>query len=97
MSLQQLKVSDKECPKAAFLGLCENGNVIGVPSGTYMRSNAINKQRAIDIRNIIMNKNPPALPTVMKKNVWKQVTSPTKADEGVINVVYGLFNGGVLQ
>ena len=37
----------KGCPRAAFLGLCEEGLVIGVPRGAYTRSRK-NKQYALD-------------------------------------------------
>ena len=29
---------NKGCPKSAFLGLCENGLIKGIPSGKYTRS-----------------------------------------------------------
>lgn len=36
----------KGCPKSAFLGLCEEGVVAGVPPGSYTRS-ALNKEYAL--------------------------------------------------
>jgi hypothetical protein len=31
-------LQDKACPRDAYLGLCENGLVVGVPPGMYTRS-----------------------------------------------------------
>ncbi len=36
----------KSCPKSAFLGLCEEGLVAGVPQGDYTRS-LLNKEYAL--------------------------------------------------
>jgi hypothetical protein len=64
-ALKLNNVSDKVCPRIAFLGLCESGYVVGVPQGNYIQKStpSVIKQKAVGIRNIIMNTNPPALPT----------------------------------
>lgn len=33
-----VSLQDKGCPRGAYLGLCEDGLVLGIPSGTYTRS-----------------------------------------------------------
>ena len=99
---QALKLNNvpynKVCPRVAFLGLCESGYVVGVPQGNYIQKSTPSKikQKAVRIKNIIMNTNPPALPTQSKTTVWTQVGG-TGQHEGVIDVVYALFNSGVLQ
>jgi hypothetical protein len=97
-ALKLNNVSDKVCPRIAFLGLCESGYIVGVPQGNYIQKStpSVIKQKAVGIRNIIMNTNPPALPTQSKTTVWTQVGG-TGQHEGVIDVVYALFNSGVLQ
>lgn len=47
---------EKGCPKSAFLGLCEEGLVKGVPAGRYTRSTR-NKKYTIDGYNAL-KKNP---------------------------------------
>ncbi|RZB34236.1 MAG: hypothetical protein SRB1_00004 [Desulfobacteraceae bacterium Eth-SRB1] len=96
-SLKINNTNDKDCPRVAFLGLCEDGFVAGVPKGNYIQKSSVSviKQKAIDIRNIIMNNNPPSIPTRTKTLIWKQVGG-TGQDQGVIDVVYTLFNNGML-
>ena len=95
-SLSQNNTSDKDCPRVTFLGLCEDGFVSGVPKGKYIKKNiSVIKQKAIGIRNIIMNNNPPSIPTQTKTSIWKRVGG-TGNDQGVIDVVYTLFNNGML-
>lgn len=38
---------EKGCPRDAFLGLCEEGLVVGIPKGPYTRSEK-NKRYAVD-------------------------------------------------
>lgn len=37
---------NKSCPREAFLGLCEDGLVVGIPAGRYSRS-PVDKQYAV--------------------------------------------------
>ena len=97
-ALAHYGVRDKSCPRTAFLGLCENGNIGGVPIGHYLnRRNTVNKIRAISVRNLIYNNTPPSKPTGTKKVVWQNITGISNGDiYGVINVVYDLFDNGLL-
>ncbi|MBF0233357.1 MAG: hypothetical protein HQK65_10020 [Desulfamplus sp.] len=96
-SLKINNTNDKDCPRVAFLGLCEDGFVANVPKGNYIQKTNVSviKQKAIGIRNIIMNNNPPSIPTQSKNSIWSQVGG-TGQDQGVIDVVYTLFNNGIL-
>ena len=101
--------SPKACPRTAFLGLCENGNIqLPMSGGVYLnRRRTPNKTRAIDIRDMIYATNPPALPqktippapprNMTKREVWFQVAQRQNDDQGVIDVVYELFNAGLLK
>lgn len=96
-SLIKNNKNDKNCPRIAFLGLCENGLIAGIPKGRYIQKTtaSVIKGKAISIRNIIMNNNPPSIPAQTKTSIWEQVGG-TGQDEGVIDVVYTLFNHGML-
>jgi hypothetical protein len=99
-ALIQNNVGDKDCPRVAFLGLCEDGYVVGVPNGSngsYIgTSNSVIKQRAVQIRKIIMTANPPALPTATNASIWTRVGG-TGQDQGVIELIYELFRNSMLQ
>ncbi len=88
----------KSCPRTAFLGLCENGNVAGISTGRYLIwNNPINKNNAIAIRNLIYRSTPPAIPNGTKKSAWYSIGA-TKGDlYGVIGVVYSLFDHSLLR
>lgn len=43
---------EKGCPKGAFLGLCQERKVKGIPAGSYTRSN-LNKVYAVQALNIL--------------------------------------------
>lgn len=44
----------KGCPKCTFLGLCEEGYVLGIKKGTYLRKhNCVNKGYAIHALKIL--------------------------------------------
>jgi len=46
-ALSQNKLPDKSCPRVAFLGLCEDGYVIGIPRGSYIKkSSSIIKKKS---------------------------------------------------
>lgn len=45
---------EKNCPKCAFLGLCENGFVKGIPKGNYTKS-VKNKEYALKAIEILKN------------------------------------------
>ena len=96
-SLKINNTNDKDCPRVAFLGLCEDGFVAGVPKGNYIQKSGVSriKPKAIRIRNIIMNSKPPFIPTQPKTSIWTQAGG-TGQDQGVIDVVYTLFNNGML-
>lgn len=58
---------EKSCPKGAFLGLCEEGLVKGIPGGKYTKS-SLNKGYAIESIKILSGK-----PNISKSELWDQV------------------------
>ena len=62
---------DKGCPKGAFLGLCEDGVVAGVPRGSYTRS-VLNKGYAV--RALAALRASPGSPTD-QRGLWTAATN----------------------
>ena len=91
-------VTDKSCPRIAFVGIYECGYINGRPAiRNIQNSISVIEQRAVAIRNLIMNQSPPSLPAIPKYQVWNQVGGPGSNDQSVIDVVYSLFNSNLLQ
>lgn len=84
----------KGCPKGAFLGLCEEGLVLGCIPGTYTRS-VKNKNYAIRAANILLKK--PNLATD-ERYLWKLVVEGEKKEPNdQMDVVISLFKEGYLK
>ena len=96
-SLSANNKNDKACPKVAFLGLCEDGFINGIPAGNYIQKTGISviKQKAVAIRGIIMNRTPPKIPVQSNASIWRQVSGSGR-DQGVIEGIYTLFRNGDL-
>jgi hypothetical protein len=83
----------KGCPKEAFLGLCEEGLVSGIPRGSYTDSQE-NKQYALDAITIL-KQHPERVPSA--KGLWRQVTRGTAKDHNQqMDVVISLWKKGLL-
>lgn len=85
----------KGCPKNAFLGLCEEGLVRGIPKGNYMyRSDSLNKAYAIQAVELL--KANPELAS--DRNVlWKEVMKGVKkSHNSQMDVVLALWERGLI-
>jgi hypothetical protein len=60
----------KPCPKAAFLGLCEDGYVKGVPKGVYTRSTK-SKSYAVDAVKLLISN--PFLGRLNSDCLWREM------------------------
>ena len=80
---------EKSCPKCAFLGLCEEGYVKGVPKGNYTTS-IENKAYAIASLDFIETK------LVLSSNeLWLKLNMDIP-HEAQMDVVKALYNKGFL-
>jgi hypothetical protein len=83
---------EKGCPRGAFLGLCEEGLVKGIPAGRYTSSKD-NKDYAVRAA---------ALLTEGKQNwstssLWRAVTNdPAKTHNSQMDVVLALWNNDLI-
>lgn len=83
----------KGCPRNAFLGLCEDGVVIGIPSGNYT-SSIKNKSYALGAVRLL-KKNPKLVANSCA--LWNQVTFPRNiVHNQQMDVVIWLHQNGLL-
>lgn len=83
----------KDCPKSAFLGLCELGAVKGVAKGKYT-SSVDNKKYAEDALSFLKQDS-----NLENKELWDLVINnkTPKQHNSQMNVVLALFNEGYLK
>ena len=86
----------KGCPKGAFLGLCEEGRGMGLPSGSYTKSK-FNKNYAVRAVRLLCSK--PHLANDVAK-LWSEVMSSgedeNKRHNQQMDVVVALWNAQLI-
>lgn len=88
-------VIEKGCPRNAFLGLCEAGDILGIPPGRYAtRSRSLNKTYALDAVACLRKSSTP-LPRAM--SLWQQVVGSGKKHNEQMNVVLALWEAGLIR
>ncbi|BGE85953.1 MULTISPECIES: DUF6979 family protein [Methylosinus] len=92
---EKKSIQDKGCPRGAFLGLCEEGQIQGIPAratGSYTKSK-LNKNYAIRAIKILRDNprlvNDPAI-------LWSKVCGIKKAHNNQMDVVISLWNRGLI-
>jgi hypothetical protein len=89
----------KGCPKGAYLGLCEEGLVRGIPRGVYTRSHE-NKQYAVDAVRLLLQDSTLAdsgMDDGGAANLWRRVMrGRDKHSNGQMEVVLGLWAHGLI-
>jgi hypothetical protein len=83
----------KGCPKDAFLGLCEEGLIKGIPPRKYSRSKK-NKQYAVRAVEIL-KKHPELLSD--KQALWRAVVGMQKAHNQQMDVVVELWKMNLID
>ena len=87
----------KNCPRCAFLGLCEEGLVEGVPAGNYTTS-ILNKQYALDAVTFLrqVQESGTGEPVPSPADLWREV-GPDIAHSGQMDVVVALWKEGYIK
>jgi len=82
----------KGAPRGAFLGLCEEGLVKGIPVGQYSASK-INKDYAVRAARLLVE----GTPASSRSALWRAVTQGSEEKEnGQIDVVLALWNNNLI-
>ena len=84
----------KDCPRNAFLGLCEEGLVRGVPSGKYL-TKPNNKNKAYAVEAVRLLKVNPEL-AKDKKRLWSEVVQEIKEHNSQMDVVLALWESELI-
>ncbi|WP_256347502.1 DUF6979 family protein [Serratia proteamaculans] len=89
---------EKGCPRGAFLGLCQNGWITGVPNGVYLRKGNLNQQYAIKAAQYLLAK--PGV-NIEIGDLWQEAIKTEQNREKIhnqqMNVVLALNDAGLLQ
>lgn len=86
-----LTARKKVSPRAAFLGLCEEGFVNGIPAGRYAASGD-HKAYAVKAVELLMEGTQrPSVTTL-----WRVVAGPEKAHNSQMDVVLALWKNGFI-
>jgi hypothetical protein len=88
----------KCCPRNAFLGLCENGLVSGIPPGQYTKSQS-NKNYAVEAVKLLKNNS--GYSALSSKKLWEIVMlslglAVTKRHNNQMDVVLALWNANYI-
>ena len=82
---------NKSCPREAFLGLCEEGIVVGIPAGKYTRSKK-NKTYAIKAVEMLRKSGR----KLNQSDLWTEI-APGVAPDGQMDVVLSLWEQGLIK
>jgi len=84
---------EKPCPKSAFLGLCEEGLVDGIPPGNYTRSE---KNKSYAIEGLKYLRENPEIQYDMKK-FWEIIgPKPKISYNPQLDIVVQLWNNNMI-
>lgn len=83
----------KGCPRGAFLGLCEEDLVKGIPAGHYTASRD-NKEYAVRAVTFLIEKEQHS----SRSELWQAATNGAgKKENGQMDVVLALWNNGLIE
>ena len=83
---------DKGCPKGAFLGLCNEGLIRGIPAGNYARST---KNGGYAVKAVEILKQNRFLVSQLDM-LWKKI-APTISHNHQLEVVVGLWEAKLIE
>ena len=88
-----IDLQNKGCPRGAFLGLCNEGMIVGVPPGDYSNPTK-NGSYAVNAVNILRTNR---LLSSQPNLLWKKAVGSTKSENHQMNVVVGLWEANCIN
>lgn len=81
------------CPKVAFIGLCSEGMIKGIPASTYgFKRETKNKRYAVDAAKLLLSGH-----DLDVSSIWEKVTDKKIVHHGQIDIVISLHQADLLQ
>jgi hypothetical protein len=88
-------LQDKGCPRGAYLGLCEDGFITGIPSGSYTKSR---DNKGYALRAVEILEAEPTLADAGPKVLWDRVMNgQSKVYNSQMHVVLALWQRGWIK
>lgn len=84
----------KGCPRTTFLGICEGGNVTGVPPGQYNARVSDNKQYGLKAISVLRSN--PAL-VDDQVSLWRKIGNEKLKPNSQMDVVTALWKAGMIK
>lgn len=82
----------KGAPRGAFLGLCEQGMVKGIPAGNYSATK-LNKDYAVHAAELLLAR----IPNPSRSTLWRAVVGDAATEEnGQMDVVLALWKNNLI-
>lgn len=92
-AINVLNAYDEGCPKVAFIGLCSEGMIKGIPASTYgYKREAKNKRYAVDAAKLLLCGH-----DLDVSSIWEKVTDKKIVHHGQIDIVISLYQAHLLQ
>jgi hypothetical protein len=86
----------KSCPKGAFLGLCEEGLVKGVDTGTYLANSAENTSKQYTLAALELLKKERSIPE-NRNAFWQRIPGTPDTHNGQLDVLFALIEKGLIN
>lgn len=86
-------LQNKGCPKGAFLGLCNEGMVNGIPAGSYAKQSKNGDYAIAAVNFLRANRFLASQPELL----WKKVVGKTKSENSQMDVVIGLWEANLIS
>lgn len=92
-AISVLDAYDEQCPKIAFIGLCSEGMIKGIPANSYgLKRETKNKRYAVDAAKLLLAGHDMDIPSI-----WERVTDKKIVHHGQISIVISLYQAELLQ
>lgn len=95
---QTIGTDDKSCPRCAFLGLCEDGWVKGVPRGNYVHPrNGEKRSKNHAVRAVLKIIEDPSLANDNPGKFWKKLEGTPPSNNQISDVVLALWRKNMIM
>jgi len=92
--------ANKPCPRNTFLGLCDAGHIVGIPSGNRISNSNVNKRYALEAVKLL--KADPTYSSCTLERLWSKVLEnlklgTNKVQNQQMSIVRDLWEQGLIR